>query len=90
MKIHIDIDCTPAEARTFFGAPNVEPLQAALLKDVEERLRAGLASMDPETLMQAWLPLGTQGVADLQKMFWGQFAGATGGGGAGGKKPTGK
>ena len=85
MKIHIDIDCTPAEARAFFGAPNVEQLQAALLKDVEERLRQSLAAMDPETLMKTWLPLGAKGMENLQKMFWGQFAGA-----AGGKKPPGK
>jgi hypothetical protein len=87
MKIHIDIDCTPAEARSFFGAPNVEPLQAALLKDVEERMRHALASMDPETLMKTWLPLGSQGMENMQKMFWGQFAGSAGGGT---KKPPGK
>ena len=29
MKISIDIDCSPQEARAFFGLPNVEPIQEA-------------------------------------------------------------
>ena len=31
MKIKIDIDCTPQEARAFFGLPHVEPMQEAVL-----------------------------------------------------------
>ncbi len=29
MKITVDIDCTPEEARAFFGLPNVQPMQDA-------------------------------------------------------------
>ena len=39
MKFKVDIDCTPDEARAFFGLPDVKPLQEALLPEVEERLR---------------------------------------------------
>jgi len=31
MKVTIDIDCTPAEARAFFGLPDVQPLQTAVM-----------------------------------------------------------
>ena len=31
LKITIDIDCTPDEARQFMGLPDVKPLQAAVL-----------------------------------------------------------
>jgi hypothetical protein len=31
MKVTVEIDCTPAEARQFFGLPNVEPMQAAMM-----------------------------------------------------------
>jgi hypothetical protein len=78
MKITIDIDCTPQEARSFLGLPDLEPLQTALLGDVEARMRAALASMDPDALMKLWFPGGMQGWEQLQKMFWTQVAGGGG------------
>ncbi|HXQ68418.1 MAG TPA: DUF6489 family protein [Alphaproteobacteria bacterium] len=78
MKITIDIDCTPQEARSFLGLPDLEPLQTALLSDVEARMRAALASMDPDALMKLWFPGGMQGWEQLQKMFWAQVAGGGG------------
>ena len=42
--------------------------------------------MDPEALMKTWLPLGLQGMDQLQKMFWSQMnkaAGKPGGHGPG-------
>ncbi|MFI5023474.1 MAG: DUF6489 family protein [Alphaproteobacteria bacterium] len=78
MKITIDIDCTPQEARSFLGLPDLEPLQSALLADVEARMRAALASMDPDALMKLWFPGGMQGWEQLQKMFWAQVAGGGG------------
>ena len=42
MKVHVDIDCTPEEARAFFGLPDVQPVQAAVMKELENRLMAGM------------------------------------------------
>ena len=42
MKITIDIDCTPAEAREFVGLPDLRPLQAAWLAEIENRLIADM------------------------------------------------
>jgi hypothetical protein len=50
-------------------------MQAAIVKDMEERMRQAMAAMDPETLMRNWMPLGAQGMEQAQKMFWSQFAG---------------
>jgi hypothetical protein len=75
MKITIDIDCTPQEARTFLGLPDVEPMQRALLADAEARMRAALSAMDPETMMKVWLPAGMQGWEQIQKAFWSQLGG---------------
>ena len=46
MKFKLDIDCTPAEARAFFGLPDVKPLQEALMPEVEQRLRATLKGFE--------------------------------------------
>jgi len=74
MKVKIDIDCTPEEARTFLGLPDVKPLQEAMMKEVEERMRANLSAMDPETMFKTWLPAGIQGWEQMQKMFWANMA----------------
>jgi Family of unknown function (DUF6489) len=75
MKFKIDIDCTPEEARAFFGLPDLEPLQEALLPEVEERLRATLKAMDPDALLKTWLPATLKGFEQLQEMFLTQMAG---------------
>ena len=69
MKIKFDIDCTPEELRSFFGLPDVRP------KQVEERLRANLKALDPETMLKTWLPAGLKGFEQLQEMFMSQMAG---------------
>jgi len=73
MKITVDIDCTPQEARSFLGLPDVVPLQAAMMEEVENRMRANMEAMDPDTLMKTWMPAGVQGFEQLQKMFWAQM-----------------
>lgn len=86
MKISVDIDCTPEEARTFFGLPDVKPLQEAMMAEIEERLRANLSAMDPETLMKTWFPANLQGFEQIQKAFWNQMMGAAGAGSTGDKE----
>jgi Family of unknown function (DUF6489) len=73
MKITIDIDCTPQEARTFFGLPHVEPMQEALVAQMQERLTQYLDAMEPDALMSAWLPGGIKGLTALQEQFWQQM-----------------
>lgn len=82
MKIHLDIDCTPEEARAFLGLPDVGPMQEALMAELQKRLMANLQAMEPEQLFKTWLPAGLQGWEQLQKAFWTQMAshGATGSG----------
>ncbi len=83
MKITIEVDCTPEEARAFLGLPDVAPMQAAVMEELGQRLSAGLEAMDPETLMKSWMPLGVAGLEQAQKMFWSQM-GKTAGGAKGG------
>jgi hypothetical protein len=75
MKVHIDIDCTPEEARTFLGLPDVQPVQAAMMNELEQRLKSAMQAMDPETLMKTWLPAGIANMEQMQRMFWQQFGG---------------
>ena len=80
MKVTIDVDCTPEEARAFLGLPAVAPLQEAVLQEMQKRMLDGLSKMEPEALLKQWLPSGGEGWEQMQKAFWGQFAGAAKGG----------
>jgi Family of unknown function (DUF6489) len=73
MKIKVDIDCTPEEARTFLGLPDVQPMQKAVMDDVAQRMKQAMAAMDPETMMKTWLPASIQGWEQIQKAFWSQM-----------------
>jgi hypothetical protein len=73
MKVTIDVECTPEEARRFFGLPDVAPVQQTMMDELGRRLLAGLDSMEPDAIMKTWLPLGLQGMDQLQKMFWAQM-----------------
>ena len=79
MSIHVDIDCTPDEARRFLGLPDVTPMQTAVMEELQNRMLAGLQAMDPEQLMQTWmqgvLPAGLQSWDQMQKAFWAQMSG---------------
>jgi hypothetical protein len=77
MKFKVDIDCTPDEARAFFGLPDVKSLQEALLPEVEERLRTTLKAMDPEAMLKTWLPATLKGFEQLQQMFFANMPGAS-------------
>jgi hypothetical protein len=74
MKIHVDIECTPEEARAFLGLPDVAPMQEALMAELQKRMMANLQAMEPEQLLRTWLPAGLQGWEQLQKAFWTQLA----------------
>ena len=78
MKITIDIDCTPREARGFLGLPDVEPMQAAMMAEIQRRMTDGLNAMDADALVKQWLPAGLQGWEAMQKMFWNQMKTAAG------------
>jgi uncharacterized protein DUF6489 len=74
MKITIDIDCTPDEARAFLGLPDVAPLQAEVMKELQERMMKTLVGLDAEKLMATWMSGGAQTIEQMRQ-FWQQFGG---------------
>ena len=78
MKIHVDIECTPEEARAFLGLPDVGPMQEALMAELQKRMMANLQAMEPEQLFKTWLPASLQGWEQMQKAFWTRMGSGTG------------
>jgi hypothetical protein len=74
MKVTIEIDCTPLEARQFMGLPDVQPMQAAMLAEMEKRLMAEAEKFSPEGFMRAWFSDAPQNADWFRNMLGGLFA----------------
>ena len=81
MKVTFEIDCTPAEARSFLGLPDVAGLNDHLTAEMKRRLDANISLLEPDSLMRNWMALGGQ----AQEQFAKLMAAA-----AGGRAPTAK
>ena len=76
MKVNIEMEMTPQEARAFMGLPDVAPMQTKMMDEMQVRMKAAFDAGDPEGMMKAWMPLlnGMGGSADafskFQKLMW--------------------
>jgi hypothetical protein len=81
MKVNIEMEMTPEEARAFMGLPDVAPLQQQMLEEMQGRMRAAFDAGDPEGMMKAWMPFlgsgpgnnagpGAEAFQKFQKAFW--------------------
>jgi hypothetical protein len=91
MKINTEIDCTPEEARHFFGLPDLRPMQAAIMGKLEQQVLDAMSSIAPDTLLRAWLPywlpFGGMSPEQVQKMMSGFLSASFGGGAQPGRTP---
>jgi hypothetical protein len=85
MKVNIEIDCTPLEARQFFGLPDVQPMQTAVMEKLQQQMVTNINSLSPEALMQSWFTFDPKLAERFQDMFV-TMAGLGGGRGSDKKK----
>ncbi len=57
MKIKLDIECTPEEARAFLGLPDLTPVHDIYIERMQSLVRDGLKGEDIEKMMRSWMPL---------------------------------
>lgn len=69
MKITFNIDCTPQEARSFFGLPDVASMQDRMLQEMEAQMRKNMGAMDMESLFKGFLTGAGSGMERWQEMF---------------------
>jgi hypothetical protein len=69
MKLNIEIDCTPAEARAFFGLPDVSTLNEHLVGEMQKRMDANIAALAPEELMKNWMAFGAGAQEQFMKLM---------------------
>jgi len=69
MKVTVEVDCTPAEARAFMGLPDVEPLNDHLVSEMKRRMDENITAMQPEELMKTWTSFGLQAQDQFRKLM---------------------
>src|SRR6266478_1909647 len=52
MKVNIEIDCTPLEARQFIGLPDLAPMQTAVMDKLQQQVLSNIDKVSPESLIQ--------------------------------------
>jgi hypothetical protein len=79
MKVNIELDMTPEEARKLMGLPDVTKLQDKMVAEMEKRMKTALDTSDPQAMLKAWMPMGGQGFEEFQRFLWDSAKKASGG-----------
>lgn len=74
MKLNIEIDCTPEEARRFMGLPDLTPVHDKYISGVLQTLEQGVNPEMVEQMVKNWMPMGEAGMN-----IWRDMVGQMGG-----------
>ena len=55
MKIAIELDLSPQEARELLGMPDITEAQRNWTKAVEDQIMTEVKNLSPEAIMQSWM-----------------------------------
>lgn len=69
MKISVDVDCTPEEARRFMGLPDLTPVHEAYVEKMRTAVTEGLTPEAFGEMMKAWGPMNEAGMNMWRQML---------------------
>lgn len=69
MKVTVDIDCTPEEARRFMGLPDLTSLHDAYLDQMRKAMGEGMSADAVKETMKSWGPMSEAGLNMWTQMF---------------------
>ena len=69
MKVTFDIECTPTEARAFFGLPDLTPIHELYIERLKTAMTEGINPAEFEKITRAWMPGIVDGFEQWQKLF---------------------
>jgi hypothetical protein len=71
MKINVEIDCTPEEARRTMGLPDLTPLHEQYIAALQEMMDYKAHPEVIETMMKNWGPVGDGAMTFWRRLFEG-------------------
>ncbi len=69
MKVTVEVDCTPLEARQFLGLPDVTGLNEKLMEEMQARTTANLSMLTPDELVKNWTAFGVGAQEQFMKLM---------------------
>jgi len=69
MKMTIEVDCTPEEARRFLGLPDVTALNEQLVAEMQKRVSANMSMLSPDEMMKSWMTFGAGAQEQFRKLM---------------------
>jgi len=72
MKVKIDIDLSPLEARELMGLPDVRALQQAWLEKMNKKMEEQMDQLTPDAMVQNWMKAAggnAEFLADMMSAF---------------------
>ena len=71
MKVTVDVDCTPEEARRFLGLPDLTPVHQAYVERMTKAVTEGVTPESFTELARNWGPMSEAGMSMWKAMLEG-------------------
>ena len=78
MKVNIEIDCTPEEARSFMGLPDVTEANSVYVDGITKAMKGVSNPAQMQEYAQALAPMGQVGLKMFQSFVEGGMRAASG------------
>lgn len=69
MKVNVNVDCTPEEARRFLGLPDLTPVHSAYVEKLERMMSEGITPDMLTDMVKNWGPMTEAGVGLWRQVF---------------------
>ncbi len=69
MKINVEVDCTPEEARRVMGLPDFTPVHEKYVQMLMDTMQNGVQPEMLEAVMKSWTPMGEAGMNFWRRLF---------------------
>ena len=71
MKVTVDVDCTPEEARRFMGLPDLTPVHQAYVERMTKAVTEGVTAESFTDMARSWGPMSEAGMSMWKTMLEG-------------------
>jgi hypothetical protein len=77
MKLSVEVDCTPEEARRFLGLPDVSALNEHIVGEMRRHIEGNMALLSPDELVKSWMAYGAGAQEQFRKLMEAGLGAAT-------------
>jgi hypothetical protein len=73
MKVNVEVECTPEEARRAVGLPDLSPIHERYVSMMLESMSGTVKPELLDSMMKSWAPMGEAGMNFWRRMFDGSM-----------------